>query len=317
MSVLCVGQIVADVVVRPIDSLPVAGTTSLVSDLRLGAGGCAANTASVLAKLGQDATVLGLVGRDALADAVLAELAGYGVDTSGVVRDPATSTSAVIVVVDSKGERSFLYRDGGNERLSLDVVSDAVLRRSDFVHVGGAMKLLSLDLPALLARARGFGCVTSLDTDWDPRGRWISVLEKTLPQIDYLLTNEDEGRMLSGRSDPAGIGKSLIERGPRAVIVKRGSSGATLVTGASVRHFPTFDVDVVDTTCAGDAFAAGFVYAIAQGWELPSAVRFANATGALCTTKLGHDGVVSLDETMDFLSSRVDEVLIGQPGIGG
>jgi len=309
MPILCVGQIVADVVVRPVDSLPAAGTTSLVSDLRLTAGGCAANTASVLAKFGVDAIVLGLVGRDALADAVLAQLAGNGVDTSGVSRDASVETSAVIVVVDSQGERSFMYRDGGNERLSMDVVSDAVLRRSDFVHVGGAMKLLNLDLAALLTRARGFGCTTSLDTDWDPRGTWLASLEQALPQIDYLLTNEDEGRMLTGLSDPEEIGANLLARGPRAVVVKQGNHGATLVTGAAVRHCPTFDVDVVDTTCAGDAFAAGFVYALSQGWELAGAVKFANAAGALCTTELSHDGIVSLEGTMDFMASHVGSVL--------
>ena len=87
-SVLCVGQLVADVVVRPVDSLPVPGRTSLVEELELVAGGCAANTACVLGKLGADTRVGGLAGRDPMGDLVLGEIARCGVDVSGLRRWP-------------------------------------------------------------------------------------------------------------------------------------------------------------------------------------------------------------------------------------
>lgn len=301
MSVLCVGQLVADMVVRPVASLPTPGQTSLVDDIVLTAGGCAANTASVLAKMGLPVSAVGVVGRDRLADVVLSELEQCSVSVTDVLRDPAVPTSAVIVLVDEHGERSFLYREGGNEQLSCEMISDAALRASDYLHVGGAMKLLNLDLAALLARGRGLGCTTSLDTDWDPRGRWIAALERALPQVDYLLTNEEEGSMLTGLTDPVEIGKSLLARGPRAVVVKRGSRGATVVTGASAEDYPAFDVPVTDTTCAGDAFAAGFIFGLSQGWDLAASARFANALGALCTTQIGHAGISTLPSAIEFL----------------
>jgi sugar/nucleoside kinase (ribokinase family) len=126
-------------------------------------------------------------------------------------------------------------------------------------------------------------------------------LKESLSKIDYLLTNEEEGHMLTGNDNPAQIGKLLLAEGPKAVIVKRGPLGAVAVTGDKVEEFPPFDVSVVDTTCAGDSFAAGFIFGLTQGWDISKSVKFANATGALCATQISHHGVTSLQTTMEFL----------------
>ena len=118
MSILCVGQLVADIVVRPVEALPVEGRADLVEDLQLLAGGCAANTASVLAKFGAPVALAALIGRDAFGDAVLADLATTGVRTDRVVRNRDVPTSAAIVLVNGAGQRSFFYHNGGNERFA-------------------------------------------------------------------------------------------------------------------------------------------------------------------------------------------------------
>jgi len=303
-SVLCVGQLVADVVVRPVDSLPVPGRTSLVEELELVAGGCAANTACVLGKLGADTRVGGLAGRDPMGDLVLGEIARCGVDVSGVVRSESVPTSAVIVLVDPEGERSFLYRPGGSEALTCDMVIGGLRGGVDFVHIGGTMKLSSLDLVAFLDAARSVGCVTSLDTDWDVSGSWLRRLGPALGRVDYLMTNQDEGRELTGLEKPEDIARRLLAEGPRAVVVKCGASGAVAAMGQTVQDFPACSVQVVDTTCAGDAFAAGFLFALTMDWPLERAVRFANAAGALTTTQISHRAVTSLPAVLELLGSR-------------
>jgi sugar/nucleoside kinase (ribokinase family) len=301
MSVLCVGQLVADVVVRPVDGLPRSGTASIVEDLQLVAGGCAANTACVLAKLGVKTALAAAVGRDEIGDAVLSMVAACGVDVGPVVRPAGVPTSAVIVLVAADGERSFLYRRGATERLCRDDVEDRLLDGVRFVHIGGAMKLPRLDLKKFLAVARSKGCATCLDTDWDPTGSWMATLEGALPLVDYLLTNEDEGRMLTRRDDPEEMGKSLLAAGPKVVVVKRGEKGALLVKDGLVRQVPAFRVKVLDTTCAGDAFAGGFLAALCEGLALEDSVRYGNAAGALCTTQVSHRGVVSAAHTKAFM----------------
>ncbi len=304
MSVVCIGQIVADMVARPVDALPIPGQAVRVDDLQVVAGGCAANTASVLSKLGVTTSLVGMVGCDALADMIITQLSALRVDVSGVVRSQYIPTSSVMVLVSSSGERSFLYREGGNEMLSLDMIPSSALRKAKIVHVGGAMKLFSLDLAQLLMMARDVGCVTSLDTDWDISGRWETVLRPALPHIDYLMTNEDEGGMLTGRRSAIDIGRHLLEWGPRVVVVKRGSLGAVVVTGETELECATFKVPVKDTTCAGDAFVAGFLCGVSHGWDIRETLVLANAVGALCTTQISHKGVVSLAAALEFARER-------------
>jgi sugar/nucleoside kinase (ribokinase family) len=241
-----------------------------------------------------------LVGRDTLGDVVVAEVARCGVDVA-VARSAAVATSAVIVLVDGHGERSFFYRPGGNERLAVDAIPPDLLREARFLHVGGAMKLWALDLAALLTRAKTSGCTTSLDTDWDTSGKWFATLQPVLSQVDYLLTNEEEGRALTGLDTPAEIAMRLLATGPRAVVVKRGPRGALAATNGMVQEFPPCDVPVHDTTCAGDAFAAGFLYGLTQQWPVAAAVRFANAAGALATTQISHQGITSLAAVRELL----------------
>jgi len=304
MSIACVGQLVADIVVRPVDNLPPRGRTQPVRELDLISGGCAANTAAVLAKLGAEAHLVALIGQDAFGDAALADQVRAGVRVEAVRREAGRPTSVAIVLVDGRGERSFYYRAGGCEQLSNAHVPDEVLRAARFVHVGGAMKMLKLDLAELMARAKSFGCITSLDTDWDIYGNWMEKLRDAIPRIDYFITNEEEAAMLSGVEDPARAARDLLASGPRAVAVKRGERGALLATGDGVREFPAYKVEVVDTTCAGDAFAAGFLLGVSFGRPLGESVRLGNAAGALCTTRVSHRGVESLEAVRRLMEEQ-------------
>jgi sugar/nucleoside kinase (ribokinase family) len=306
--------LVADIVVRPVKGLPVPGRTDFVEELELLAGGCAANTAAVLAKLGAEARLAALIGQDSLGDAALADLKTAGVRFDTVLREPAVSTAAVIVVVSDTGERSFLYRGGGNEQLANRHVPDAALQAACIVHVGGAMKLMNLDLAELMERAKSFGCTTSLDTDWDPRGNWMRRLERALTNVDYLMTNQEEAAMLSGKEAPGDAARALLARGPQAVVVKRGEHGALLATRAETTEFPAYRVEVRDTTCAGDAFVAGFLLGISRGWPLEASMRLGNAAGGLCTTQISHRGITSLEDTRRLINGQFCERrLAGSP----
>ena len=150
MTITCVGQLVADIIVRPVSELPLLGRATLVEEIQLVAGGCAANTAAVLSKLGAETKLAALIGRDLLGDAALADLKTSGVQLDPVVRESTAPTTVSIVMINGTGERSFFYRSGGNELLTNRHLPDAVLKASSVVHVGGAMKLVKLDLAQLL-----------------------------------------------------------------------------------------------------------------------------------------------------------------------
>ena len=304
MSVLCIGQLVADIVVRPVNTFPFPGRTDLVEDLQIFSGGCAANTAAVLAKLGADVRLAALIGQDALGDAALSDLKQTGLCLDAVVREPETPTSAAIVLISGAGERSFIYRNGGNEKLSNRHLPDAVLQSASIVHVGGALKMLDLDLGELFGRAKTFGAITSLDTDWDTNGLWMKRLEGALPKTDYLITNQEEAAMLAGKEDPREAARALLAQGAQVVIVKRGEHGSLLCSPTAEINLPAYRVKVRDTTCAGDSFVAGFLLGLGGKRPLAEAMRLGNAAGALCTTQLSHRGVASLADLENLIRAQ-------------
>jgi sugar/nucleoside kinase (ribokinase family) len=304
MSVLCIGQLVADIVVRPVNALPVPGRTDLVQDLQICSGGCAANTAAILAKLGVDVRLAALIGEDFPGDAALADLKRTGLDLEAIVRSPEDPTSAAVVLISSAGERSFLYRNGGNEKLSNRHLPDAVLKSADIIHVGGALKMLHLDLEELFVRAKSFGATTSLDTDWDPNGFWMKRLRGALPCTDYLFTNQEEAAMLTGKEDPPLAARELLARGAQVVIVKCGEHGSRLFSRTDEIDLPAYSVEVRDTTCAGDAFVAGFLAGLSQGKPRPDAMHLGNAAGALCTTQLSHHGVTAFSDLLWLMQAQ-------------
>jgi sugar/nucleoside kinase (ribokinase family) len=169
------------------------------------------------------------------------------------------------------------------------------------MHVGGAMKLVNLDLAELMGRAKSFGCITSLDTDWDVNGQWMKTLHGALPRLDYLMTNDEEAAMLTGRENPREAAADLLTKGPKAVAVKRGERGALLATKDGLTEIAACSVEVFDTTCAGDAFAAGFLLGISRGMTLEQSLRLGNAAGGLCTTQISHRGITSLQDVCQLI----------------
>ncbi len=153
-----------------------------------------------------------------------------------------------------------------------------------------------------LEREREAGLATSLDTGWDSRGEWMTVVEPCLPHIDILFANEDEGRMLTGMAGPADIARAFRARGAATVVLKLGAGGCMVFDGADALDIHAFKVDVIDTTGAGDCFVAGFLAGLHLGYPLAEAAMLANAAGALSTQKLGGvSGVRSLKETLEWI----------------
>ena len=303
MDVICLGILVADAIARPVDKLPAHGSLALVEEVSLRGGGCALNTASVLAGLGLEAGVAGKVGADALGDFLLGLLRSRGVDRRGVIVDEAGPTSASVVLVDSAGERTFLHVPGANGRLRREELDPELLFGARALHLAGALVMPELDgEPAadLLAEARRRGLVTSLDTVWDATGRWKRVLP-ALPHVDLFAPSLAEGQAISGEREPAAVAAWLRGRGARTVALKLGADGCYAAGEGFDGLVDAFPVRVVDGTGAGDAFVAGLLYGTLAGWPLERAARLANAVGALATTAIGAvEGVPSVAEALAF-----------------
>jgi ribokinase len=126
--------------------------------------------------------------------------------------------------------------------------------------------------------------------------------------VDILVPNESELQLLSGKpvtdmDSAKSAAPTLLEKGIKTVVVTLGGNGALLVTAEKTAHIPTFQVDVVDTTAAGDAFIGGLATALLKGKPLEEAVRYGNASGALATTKFGAQPSLPTAEEVNHIVS--------------
>jgi sugar/nucleoside kinase (ribokinase family) len=305
--IVCLGIMVADMVGRPVRSIPDAGRLSLVDQMGLYTGGCAINAATTLARLGLPVEVIGKVGADPLGDFLVNALVERGIGSRGVKRAETVGTSATMIMVDEQGERRYVHCIGANADLRRDDIDMEIIEGASLLHVAGALVMPGIDgqpSAGILKRAKAVGVTTFMDTVWDDTGRW-SRLEPCLPHLDAFVPTIEEAQAVTGLDDPVEVGRKLLDRGVGMVGLKMAALGCLVMdqSGAVIR-LPAFEVEAVDTTGAGDAFAAGFIAGVLHNWALERTATFANAVAALCVTGVGAaGGVRTFDEALAFMDS--------------
>lgn len=280
-----------DVLVKPVDRLPPKGGLLPVDRIQIAMGGCASNTAIALARLGVSSSLWGKLGKDFFGDYALQNFREDRVDVSGLVIDRKVSTSATVVVIDSKGQRSFLHSMAANNHIHRGELKLSHLHTFNHLHIGGYFLFPALDgapMAGILRTAQKLGLTTSLDTAWDMNNRWMKTLKPCLPYLDYFMPSEREVKKLLGHCRPKEAARQFLKLGVRCVILKLGETGSRLFTkGGGEINAPAFKAKVVDTTGAGDCFCAGFIKGLSMKRDLGACLRLANAAGACAVEALG------------------------------
>jgi sugar/nucleoside kinase (ribokinase family) len=304
-EVYCVGNAVADVLARPVDHLAPPGTSQPLEDVALGPGGNSINTGIALARLGISVRIAAATGDDRFGQFIRDRVRAEGIDDAGLVTLPGAKTSTSIVLIETSGERRFLHLRGVSAFFSGQNLDWEKVEGARIFHFASAFALPAFDATSLepaLKRARELGCLTSMNICWDVHGRWLKTVRSALAHTDFIFPNREEGRQLTGESEPAAIASRLRELGVKTVIVKLGAAGCYVESPQESFTSPGFAIQPVDTTGAGDCFAAGFLAAICRGKSLTLAARDANATGALSTLSLGGaDSAPTMRQLEDFL----------------
>jgi sugar/nucleoside kinase (ribokinase family) len=294
-----VGDANPDVLVIGDDVTPEFGQKEkLVRSGILAVGGSAAITAVAAARLGLSVALVAAVGPDAAGEFMRGELARAGVDTSPLAVRAAEPTGLTVVLTGGT-DRAILTAAGAIGSLTPGDVPAGLLASARHVHVSSyflTAPSLGPGLAGLLAGARAAGATTSLDTNWDPSGRWAAdaALRAALAQADLVLPNEAEALALSGQADLAGAVRVLAGRAGGAsaarVVIKLGARGAFCADGDEWRQVSLPPVTPVDDTGAGDCFNAGLITGLLSGLGLPGAAALGCAAGALSTQAPGGTG---------------------------
>jgi sugar/nucleoside kinase (ribokinase family) len=280
--ILCGGTAVLDHVYR-LEQFPEPGTKTRARDFLALAGGCAANAAITIKRLGGRvrlaAPLGGPAGADAVGDVIVARLAQEGIDLSGLLRVDDMSSGTSAILLDAAGERTIVtHRD---MRLADTRLADPAQMVADVDALLVDNRFVDFVLP-LAAAARQRNLPIVLDAD-----RPAGVVPALLAAATHVIFAADALRNSTGIEDFDAALRKITGMTEAFLGVTDGPRGVFWVDGAELRHFPGFSVAAVDTLGAGDVFHGAFALALAEGQPTADAMRFAAAAAALKCTRFG------------------------------
>jgi sugar/nucleoside kinase (ribokinase family) len=283
--IVCVGDVVTDVLAAV--QGPIAAGSDTPASIQIGGGGQAANTASWLAAAGADVTLVAAIGDDQSGRDRVAELTAAGVRVAAQIC-PGASTGAIVVLTDH-GDRTMITDRGANLLLSPDSV-DAVLDAADWLHLS-AYTLLGMPevgrYALTQARARGIRVSVDAASAQPLREAGAPAFFSWVRPTDVLFTNADEAAVLVGRGPAREQAQALAEAVGGGAVVKLGAGGAVWARDGEVLAATAPEVTAIDTTGAGDAFAAGLLAALSAGRDPATALHEAVEWGSRAVTSLG------------------------------
>ena len=285
-KVVVVGSFNMDLVIKT-ERRPQKGETLIGEEFGMFIGGKGANQAIAASRLGANVTMIGRLGTDLFGDTFLSEFAKENIDTSFVVRDAVVGTGIASPVIDADGDNSIIIVPRANMCLGVEDVERASSKIAD-----ADVLLLQLEVPIEPShRAAEIAKANGVDVILNPAPA-LELPDSFLGLIDILVPNEVETEFLSKVTvaDDEGArlaAQVLFEKGISTIVLTLGNRGALLLTSHQSKLVPAYNVKVVDTTAAGDAFCGALATALASGEKIEDAVAFANATGALAVTVLG------------------------------
>lgn len=281
-----------------VPSLPEPGQTVIGNAFKTLPGGKGANQAVASARLGAETTFVAAIGNDSFGEATLTRLRDEGINTDHIVRKDNIHSGIALIYVDSKGENMIAVSPGANGLLT----PEDVLNAEEAIN-NSSMMILQLEIPIETAvisseLAKKHGCSVLLN----PAPITSSgVPDELLANTDIITPNQGELMLISGNAGSIEeAAKSLLQKGPKAVIVTMGKNGAAVFTMDDCCSIPAIKVDAIDTVGAGDCFTAALGVSIADGVPLKKAVKFAVTASGLSTLVSGaQEGMPSFDAVKD------------------
>lgn len=290
LSVVSLGDLVADLVFH-IQQLPVEHERHQhASAVSVEAGGMG-NFLILGARLGMRMQALGVLGSDAFGSAVWTILEEEGIDVSGIIRSPGSTTTPVLVMVDQAGQHVFIGGKQDGEVVTFSESWKATLDQADALFVSG-FTLMEPQMAQVLLPALEYARQRKLSILFDP-GPFSAELTFTLKQrvlqLATLLSLTEAEIPLLMAGAPVGVDllSDFMAQPTNVTCIKRGGQGCRLIQGQQTVEHPGFAIEVRDTTGAGDTFAAGLLYGWLQRWPLEQIAQFANAVGAAAAQKVG------------------------------
>ena len=304
-DITVIGAAILDVLAHPVSPSNLNSRSWPAEGVSMTVGGDAANEATILARLGKKVNLITKLGDDMAGRLLLSHFEQNGVSVRDSVIEKGLDTGINIVLVHEDAERSFITNKNGSLRkLSLSDIPYEALKKSPIFSFASIFVSPLFDVPAMVALFRSVkesGDLLCADMTRCKNGETLEDIRPILSYIDYLFPNYEEAKAVSGQDTPEAIADAFLACGLSCIVLKLGSKGCFLKNRQTAALIPACPgTRCIDTTGAGDNFAAGFLYALSEGMSPIECARFASATASIAVESVGAcTGVRSLTQVME------------------
>ena len=306
IDIVGLGMNVLDMLIR-LPAMPTWEHTGTPSNVLVDGGGLVATALVTAQKFGLSTAFIGTSGNDQMGDIKHQLLAKYGVNLGHTYVMPYPENQICIVYIDeNSGERYFSARaDFWDHYLDTAQLDHDFITQADYLHIDGYHAEAAEQAAQWMHAA---GKQVMFDAGRTSEKKLDDANFRLVNSTDILISGSGYLRALTGIEDIFEAGRKALQMGPRIVVQTEGSAGSYTITAEEEFHHPAFDVDVVDTTGAGDVFHGAYLYGLCQGWNLHHITRFATAASALeCRAVGGRIAIPTLQEVEAFLEAQPRE----------
>ena len=301
-DVVISGAAIIDVPVVPADPAVFSAVSTPAERIILTSGGDAMNEAVVLSRLGKQVRLISRIGQDEAGTYLKNVCASNGIETR-FEEVAGLDTGVNVVLVDSAGERRFFTNPhGGLRALRAQDIKPIDLQDAKifcFASIFVFPLISPQDLEQIFQTARAQGCLVCADMTSPKHGETLAELSGALSHLDYFFANELEASQITGEQIPEQMAARILQTGARHVILKLGAKGCLLAGKTGMQRVAACPADCIDTTGAGDNFAAGFLSALLDGKNDLECARYANACASVSVEAVGASSGVRCREQVD------------------
>lgn len=291
-DVVCIGFTCVDEAVSGLDAKNLFRRPLMpAKNVRFGVGGDAANEATVLARLGVKTRLMTKLGGDFLGRMVLEHAQREGIDTQAITVDPTVDTTLGVAIIGNGDDRFIIPV---NEKRSTEMFCESDIDESMFqgAKVVSFASLFTMPRIDTQAMARIFqkvklaGALLCVDVKMEGRER-LEEIAPALADVDYIFPNFSEACLLTGEIEPQKVAQRFLDCGVKTVVLKLGLPGCYVRSEAEELWIPSYPADAVDSTGAGDNFAAGFIVGLTKGLDTQKCAKYACAAASICVRQVG------------------------------
>ena len=304
-DVTVIGPSVIDILAAPFDPEALAKGKRDVDQIRMSFGGDALNESVVLSRMGKKVQLISKIGADEAGRSIRKHLEKEKVSTKHVIVEQGLNTSVNIALVDADGGRKFLTDPHSSQRkLGLEDVLPMLDETAPIVSFASIFisPCFSIEkTEQVFSRIKAAGKTLVSDVTRPKNGETFDDLKFLFPYMDFFVPNDEEIFLLTGEKDPYKNVQMLVDAGVKTAVVKIGKDGCLIGTRDGILHVPAVaGVKCVDTTGAGDSFAAGLIAGLAEGRSIMDCARLGCAAASCSIEQVGAtDGVRSLEQVME------------------